>query len=42
LLSLVNNDCLGMPPSEDAAMPEGLAEETNAERDYKGEALISL
>jgi hypothetical protein len=41
-LSLVNNDYQGMPPSEDAAMSEGLAEETKAEWDHKGRALISL
>jgi hypothetical protein len=40
-LSLVNNDYQGMPPSEDAAMSEGLAEETKAEWDHKGRALIS-
>ncbi len=35
-----SNDCLGSPPSEDAATPEGLAEETRRNGDYKGAALI--
>jgi hypothetical protein len=39
---MVNKNYQGMPPSGDAAMPEGLAEETKAERDYKGGALVSL
>ena len=44
----VVNDCqqrlpgFAWPPSGDTATPEGLDEEAKAERDYKGEALISL
>jgi len=37
-----SNNCLGSPPSEDAARPEGLPRKRGGTGDYKGAALISL
>ena len=36
-----SNNCLGSPPSEDAARPEGLPRKRGGTGDYKGAALIS-
>jgi len=37
-----SNNCLGSPPSEDAARPEGLPRKRGGTGDYKGAALIVI
>ena len=37
-----SNDCLGSPPSEDAARPKGLPRKRGGTGDYKGAALNDM